>query len=273
MRESFSADWLSLREAADHSARAAVLADAIERRLAARGQTGLRAVDLAAGTGSNVRYLLLRTASIAHWTLVDHDAALLARAWRLLTPVVLPTGRSFDVREGDLNDVASLPLDGCALVTASALLDLVSEPWLRAFARRCRESGTGVLCALSYDGRIECDPGHPLDARVRALVNAHQRTDKGFGPALGPDAARTAAEVFRAEGYDVTTAASDWTLDASRPHDAELIAQLVDGWAGAASAMAPDEAAAIEGWRSTRVQQARSGALHVRVGHLDLAAT
>jgi hypothetical protein len=270
--ESFSADWLALREAADHRARADDLTLAIGTRLAARAETGLRAVDLAAGTGSNVRHLLSRLPAVAHWTLVDHDAALLAQAWRLLTPLVLPLGRSFDVRRGDLNEVAALPLDGCALVTASALLDLVSADWLRAFARRCREVGADVLCALSYDGRIECAPAHPLDERVRELVNRHQRTDKGFGPALGPDAARTATDAFRDEGYEVQTAESDWVLDASRAHDAELIAQLVDGWAGAAVAMAPAESTAIEDWRTTRVHQARAGALRCRVGHVDLSA-
>lgn len=267
--ESFSADWLSLRESADHAARAHALADGLAGHLARRRDPALRAVDLAAGTGSNVRYLLSRLPAIAHWTLVDHDAALLAQAWRTLTPLVLPTGRAFDVRQGDLNDVGSLPLDGCALVTASALLDLVSADWLRVFAGTCRTAGTDVLCALSYDGRIECEPAHPYDARVRELVNAHQRTDKGFGPALGPDAADVAAATFRAEGYDVSTATSDWVLDASLK---ELQRQLVQGWAGAAREIAQDEHRDIDAWLAQRRAWIDAGVSVGRVGHVDLLA-
>lgn len=264
--ESFSADWLSLREPADHEARA----HALVARLAAHlPPHGARGVDLAAGTGSNVRYLLPRLPNIAHWTLVDHDAALLAQAWRRLSPIALPAGRSFDVRQGDLKDLAALPIDGAALVSAAALLDLVSATWLEAFARRCREAHVHVLCALSYDGRLDGDPAEPLDARVRDLVNAHQRTDKGFGAALGPNAAMAAAEAFAAEGYAVTLAPSDWVLDASH---ADLQRPLIAGWAEAAAAMAPDETAAIASWRASRLAAVDAAASRLRVGHQDLLA-
>lgn len=265
--ESFSADWLSLREPADHAARAHALADALAACLPPAGG---RAVDLAAGSGSNVRYLLSRLPGVAHWTLVDHDASLLAQAWRLLTPVALPLGRTFDVRQGDLNDMAALPLDGAVLVTASALLDLVSDAWVRGLAGRCRRTGAHVLCALSYDGRIDATPADPLDSRVRDLVNAHQRTDKGFGPALGPDAARAAAEAFRAEGFEVATAPSDWRLDGRQ---AELQRQLIEGWAGAAIELAPGESAAIDAWRTRRRAHVEAGTSHLVVGHVDLLAT
>lgn len=267
--EGFSADWLALREPADHAARAHALAGDLAGRLARRADPALRAVDLAAGTGSNVRYLLPRLPAVAHWTLVDHDAALLAQAWRLLSPLLLPAGRSFDVRGGDLNDVASLPLDGCALVTASALLDLVAEPWLHRLATRCRREGADALFALTYDGRIDCTPALAFDARVRDLVNAHQRTDKGFGPALGPDAARRAAAVFGAAGYTVTSATSDWVLD---PSQAELQRQLVHGWAGAARELASPDAAEIEAWLAQRLAWIDAGASTVRVGHVDVSA-
>lgn len=265
--EHFSADWLALREPADHAARAAGLTTAIAASRAERPAT--RALDLAAGTGSNVRYLLPRLPHIQHWTLTDHDPALLAQAWRLLTPVAQAAGRSFDVRRGDLTALDSLSLEGCALVTASALLDLVSEAWLRALARICREAGADVLFALTYDGRIACDPPDAGDQRVCALVNRHQRGEKGFGPALGPDAARVAEACFGEEGFRVRSASSDWVLDETANG---LQRQLVEGWAGAALEMAPDEAVALAGWRERRLAHIAGGRSRLRVGHVDLAA-
>ena len=58
-----------------------------------------------------------------------------------------------------------------------------------------------MLFALNYDGRIKCAPGDPDDAAIVALVNRHQRTDKGFGPALGPDAPGLAERCFATLGY------------------------------------------------------------------------
>lgn len=264
--ESFSADWLALREPADHAARAATLTSAIAAHLATR--PGARAVDLAAGTGSNVRYLLPRLPAIHHWTLVDHDAALLARAWRLLGPLAAGAGRSFDVRAGDLMALDSVSLEGSTLVTAAALLDLVSEAWLRDLAGRCATAGVAVLFALSYDGRLACDPPDADDELVRELVNQHQRGDKGFGLALGPEAPRAAAACFTAAGFTVTRAESEWTLG---PDVAELQQQLVDGWASAAADLAPERAARIAAWRDRRVAHIAAGRSHLRVGHEDLA--
>lgn len=265
--ESFSADWLALREPADHAARAAALTAHAAERLRAR--PGRRAVDLAAGSGSNVRYLLPRLPGVAHWTLVDHDAALLAQAWRLVTPLAREAGRAFDVRQGDLRALDTLPLDGCGLVTASALLDLVSLDWLRAFAARCAGTGADVLCTLSYDGRIACVPSDADDEHVRALVNRHQRTDKGFGPALGPDAAGAAADAFAAAGFAVHTAGSDWVLGSA---DAELQRQLLAGWAGAARELAPADAARVDAWLARRLAQVDAGTSRITVGHVDLLA-
>lgn len=266
--ESFSADWLTLREPADHVARVEALVATLATRLDVPGAS-TRGVDLAAGTGSNVRYLLPRLPPLTQWTVVDHDPVLLAEATRRLTAHPHASGRTFAAAQADLNDLAALPIDGAALVTASALLDLVSADWMRAFARRCREAGVHVLCTLTYDGRIECDPPDALDGWVRDQVNAHQRTDKGFGPALGPDATDAAAAAFRAEGFEVSTAASDWVLDASQ---AELQRQLIAGWAGAARDIAPGEAAAIDGWRDRRLAAVADGTSRVRVGHHDLLA-
>ena len=265
--EHFSADWLALREPADHAARAGALTTAMAASLVGRPAT--RALDLAAGTGSNARYLLPRLPHIQHWTLTDHDSALLAQAWRLLTPIAQAAGRSFDVRRGDITALDALPLDGCALVTASALLDLVSETWLQKLARRCRETGADVLFALTYDGRIACEPLDAGDDRVRALVNRHQRGEKGFGPALGPDAAGVAEACFREEGFSVRVAPSDWVLDETA---SELQRQLVEGWAGAARELAPEDAAALASWRERRLAHVADGRSRLRVGHIDLAA-
>lgn len=265
--ESFSADWLALREPADHEARAAALTAALASRLVAHA--GTRAVDLAAGTGSNVRYLMPRVPHIRHFTLVDHDPALLAQAWRQLMPIAHAAGRSFDVRQGNLVALDTVSLDGCALVTASALLDLVSEPWIGTLARRCRAADAAVLFALTYDGRIACDPVDVDDQRVRGLVNQHQHGEKGFGPALGPGATRVAEACFRAEGYDVDVAPSDWVLT---PEQHELQRQLVAGWAAAAGELVPSDIAIIDAWRARRLAHIDAGRSHLRVGHCDLAA-
>ena len=79
----FSADWLALREPADHAARSVDLTRAVLDALPR--DRPLRVLDLAAGTGSNLRYLSGAVPERSgrgrarQWLLVDHDPALLAR--------------------------------------------------------------------------------------------------------------------------------------------------------------------------------------------------
>lgn len=276
----FSGEWLSLREPADHAARSLSLTQAVFDELSP--DAPLRILDLAAGTGSNLRYL---TSGPPHgsapakglvgagprsrpepsrrvrpnWLLVDHDPALLAR---------VPASADVETRCLDLSKLdAGAIFEGRSLVTASALLDLVSEEWLRALAARCAESGAAVLFALNYDGRIICTPEDPDDAAVVASVNEHQRTDKGFGPALGPDATDVAARCFEAAGYRVRRAASDWVLP---PESGALQSQLIEGWAQAATEISPVRARVIDGWRDRRLAHVAAGWSGITVGHEDI---
>ena len=89
-------------------------------------------------------------------------------------------------------------LDGpVELVTTSALLDLVSHDWLDRLVTEAAARRLPVYAALSYDGLATLEPADPFDRAVIDAVNQHQRRDKGFGPALGPDAAATRAGALR----------------------------------------------------------------------------
>jgi hypothetical protein len=283
---SFSADWLALREPADFAARSSRLAHVVAAPL--DGNSELNVLDLATGTGSNVRYLVDRLPAQQRWLLVDRDSALLEHArdrmcsWATthgyqVSPrrdelLLHRQGRScfLATRQVDLSTMedAGLFVDG-ALVTASALLDLVSTSWLQWLAESCRENGARALFALTYDGRIRCSPEEPDDAMVQELVNRHQQTDKGFGLAAGPDAIDRAEEFFVRVGYRVERERSDWMLDSDAR---ELQLALVTGWAEAAAATAPGRAQSIASWRARRLAHITAARSEIVVGHTDLAA-
>jgi hypothetical protein len=259
----FSAEWLALREPADHAARSADLTRAVLGAL--QGSASQQILDLAAGTGSNLRYLTRaaseRTRPPNNWLLVDHDPVLLSH---------VPKSRAVDTSCVELSTLGDCRIfEGRTLVTASALLDLVSEEWLRTLTRCCAHAGAAVLFALTYDGRIVCSPSDPDDDEIVPLVNLHQRTDKGFGPALGPDATEVAARAFEAVGYRVQRARSDWMLP---PEMRELQRQLIDGWAHAAVEIAPARESTINAWRNRRLAHVAAGRSQITVGHEDLAA-
>jgi hypothetical protein len=151
----------------------------------------------------------------------------------------------------------------------SALLDLVSAPWLAALVALVSERRAAVLFALSYDGRLELAAPSGDDRAVREAFNAHQRRDKGFGPALGPGAGEAVAEALRGAGHAVDRLASPWQLDARTAEDSALLAPLVDGIAAAAIEQSPADRVRFDAWRSLRHAQCATGDLRLIVGHED----
>jgi SAM-dependent methyltransferase len=253
------AEWLAIREPADFAARSASLTRAVIERLPSRQP--LRILDLATGTGSNVRYLTRFLPPDHEWLLVDRDRDLLAEAARRLPRV---DTRCFDLGPLDRPEIFA----NRDLVTASALLDLVSERWLRDLAERCHAARAAVLFALTYNGRSQCRPPEPEDDDIRELMNRHQKTnDKGFGRAAGPDAVDAAERAFTAVGYVMIRAASNWVLT---PDMLAIQRELIAGWAEAAAEIAPDRSAMIESWRARRLEHVAKHQSRIVVGHDDL---
>ncbi len=278
--------WLALREAADWSARSERLVQSVCDALAPADC--VMALDLCTGTGSNLRYLIDRIPGPQRWLAVDRDPALLDEVPARLSTwakakgcVVTTEGRishvrgdrvdsQVETRELNLDRPDAAIFEGRNLVTASALLDLVSESWLRKLAARCRTAGAAALFSITYNGHSSCDPGEPEDDLVRELMNLHQRTDKGLGgPAAGPDGWVAAEHAFAEAGYRVERATSDWLIE---PRDRDFQRQLIEGWAHAASEIEPRHASTIADWLRRRLVHVDAGRSRIVVGHMDMAA-
>ena len=93
----FGADWLRLREPVDHRSRAEGHLPVLAEEWRRRGWS--RIVDLGSGTGSNARYLAPRLPGAQQWTLVDHDADLLAHPEGILLIVLTGSGAVFVLHE------------------------------------------------------------------------------------------------------------------------------------------------------------------------------
>ena len=244
MTESFSADWLALREPFDAAARSVALA----RRFAAALPARPRILDLGAGSGSMMRWLSPIIGFEHAWILADADAALLEHA----------RGARVEISVVDLaNALERLPFDAVDGVVCSALLDLVSEAWLQRLVRALRKP---FLACLSVDGDDAFAPPHPLDAPVLHAFRVDQARDKGFGPALGPRAPAAAQAALTARGFTVCSEKSDWTI----PADATaMLRELVLGHARIAD---------NEEWRHDRLEQIGGEELAIRIGHRDILA-
>ncbi|MHC2998430.1 SAM-dependent methyltransferase [Microbacterium sp. HJ5] len=260
-----SADWLTLRAPADAAARSTALA----RRAARLMRPPITVHDLGSGTGSMMRWLAPLLPGPQTWVLHDWNPALLAHAARESAHDADGAAVAVETRVAELGHLRPRDLHGASLVTASALLDVLSADEVEAIVRACVDAGAPTLFALSVTGRVALDPVDPGDRVFQAAFDDHQRRTVDGRRLLGPDAPAVVAGMFRAAGWAVRATDAPWRLG---PAQRSLIAQWLDGWLAAAV----EERPALREWAveyaRTRSAQLTAGDLRVVVHHEDVLA-
>ncbi|GGQ92933.1 class I SAM-dependent methyltransferase [Streptomyces pilosus] len=264
----YAPEWLQLREPADAAARSYELLDPLRIRLAnLPGRAdGLVIHDIGCGTGSMGRWLAPHLDGAQHWVLHDRDPYLLHFA-AVASPRSAADGShvTVETRRGDVARLTPDALSGASLVTASALLDVLTREEIGVLAAACAGAGAPALLTLSVAGRVEPTAPHPMDQEITEAFNAHQRRD-GL---LGPDAVTVAAEAFAEHGATVKLHPSPWRLG---PEQAALTEQWLRGWVGAAVEERPELARRAETYLAERLEACAAGELRVVVQHTDLLA-
>ncbi len=262
------AEWLRLRESADAAARSRELVAEVLPSLPPAG--GVVIHDLGCGSGSMARWLSGRLPGPQYWFMLDRDSDLLALASADApgrasdgTPV------SVETRQRDITRLGPGELAGADLITASALLDMLTAEELGRLVVACAAAGCPVLIALSVTGHVELSPMDPFDRSVEAAFNAHQQRTAGAGRLLGPAAVAAAMDGFARLGLDVVVRPTPWRLG---PDQARLASAWFTEWLAAACKQHPDLGADAAEYAQRRLAQAASGGLAVTVHHQDLLA-
>jgi hypothetical protein len=286
----FSTDWLSLRESVDHRSRNTILQKQVIDYLHQIGKSKndpIQIIDLGSGTGSNLRALAPLISHNQTWTLIDYDSLLLNAARKKLciwadeiiheaesndsannstiAPVILiKNQRQITVHflQKDLaNDLQAALSEPADLITAAAFFDLVALEWLVQF---CKELQTPLYTVLTYNGNEKWLPSDPLDTDILKAFHAHQGSDKGFGPAAGPQALNALEQLLKQRGFQVVTGTSPWILDSN---DALLMKALATGTASAAAETTLVTHDIAKQWGERRAQSQQC-----EIGHDDLFA-
>lgn len=263
-----SREWLALREPADAAARAEAL---VELLGGARPSTGRWVIhDLGGGTGAMGRWLASRLPGRQQWIVHDRDPDLLeVAAADLPGPAADGAAVTVATKRTDITGLRPGDLADATLITASALLDLLTGDELAHLVSIGAARGRPMLLTLSVVGHVALTPREPLDRRMAAAFDAHQRRATVAGPLLGPDAVARAVQEFAAVGSEVVVRASPWRLGALQ---ADLAAEWFNGWVAAACEQEPELVTEADGYVRRRLAQAAAGGLGVVVDHADLLA-
>ena len=277
--------WLALREPADAAARPGEFAETIARRLAERqiraGAQELTIHDLGAGTGSVLRWLAPLLPGPQRWVLHDSDAELARHAHCDGLRAARDQPVRVEYRIDDVTRLAATDLAGADLITASALVDILTADEIRRLVTACATASCPALLSLGVTGVVAMNPPHPLDATLMVAFNEHQRRPARGGRLLGPEGADFAAGEFAVRNYTVSIMQSPWLLGGDEraptgegPPDrgGALAAEWLRGWVDAGIEQRPDLARDSRTYLRTRDEQIARGELTISVGHIDVLA-
>ena len=271
-----SAQWLDLREPADHRSRNRKLEQRARqalRRLAARSPSSTSAAAPAptcapprrcwapssTGRSSTTTRRCSRpppSGSTAWADGADRQGGTLALfkgAKRI----------NVEFRRADLaGDLEAALGPNANLVTASALFDLASAEFIARFAAAVAAAKSAFYTVLTYDGDQRWTPEHEADAALARGFPRPPAARQGLRPRRRSGCAGRAERGFRRRGYAVPEGDSAWRLGAG---DEALIAELAAGFADAVRETGQVDAPTIAAWRAVT----RTGAV---VGHTDTLA-
>jgi hypothetical protein len=199
-----------------------------------------------------------------HWVLHDRDDELLDEAAARLADRARIT---VSTRLGDLSTLTAVDFASASLVTASALLDLLTLAEAQALAGAI--AGIPALLTLSVAGRVEFTPADPLDRELAAAFNDHQRRTVDGRRLLGPDAAAATVAALHRNGATTELRDSPWSLGAEHP---ELTTQWLLGWVAAACEQRPELTEAAREYARRRQDELAAQRLDIVLHHDDVLA-
>ncbi len=172
-----------------------------------------------------------------------------------------------EIRRRDITRMELVEPASAALITASALLDMMTAEELDRLVATCAGADCPVLIVLTVTGRVEITPAERFDQSVTDAFNAHQRRTTTAGKLLGPDAVGVAVDRFTRLGLEVLVRPSPWRLG---PGHADLAAAWFKGWLAAACEQRPELRAQAPSYARRRLAETSAGHLSVTVHHQDL---
>lgn len=262
-----SSEWLALREPEDADTRSRELA-LTAAALLPNGPIVVH--DLGSGIGSMMRWLAPRLPGPQTWILHDWNADLIERAIDGAHPPDRDNAAiSVYSRTGNLANLRPTDLVGASLVTASALLDVLTSRETHAIVNACVRARCPALLALSVTGDVRLSPRDELDATFEHAFNAHQLRQAVNRQQLGRYGAPIARGLFTQAGWHVRPRTTVWRLDHRRPR---LLSEWFYGWVDAAVEQDLGLRTEAKRYRQLRTSQIDRGELAAHVRHVDLLA-
>ena len=173
---------------------------------------------------------------------------------------------SIQLRQGSFLKLDQiLPLEAYHVVTASAVVDLLSRDMLDKLLRTLHQHQLAFYPTLNYQS-MRYLPAEPRDEAMIEAYERHMQREQDFGRALGPSCTATlqqlAQKIYRQSPLQ---GPSPWEL---RPTDVAMHRHMLAFMEKSITEIAPK--LDVAGWADHKRQLLKAQELHLHVDHSDV---
>ena len=200
MDNKFSKSWINMRVDYDNISRSTVLVDHLNK-LSPEHDVDL--IDLYCGSGNFLIWSFNKNILFNNCILLDHDIKLLKSIKSNLRTHLRPmysiqsntnnlnllikrnskTLSSISIKKNDCDGYRYLS-EKYHVISYSAALDIMPKPSIVSALKSIKKNNI-LYFSLCFNGQVRWTPTNTFDKYILTFFNNHQRSDKGFGKALG----------------------------------------------------------------------------------------
>lgn len=227
MDNKFSSSWIEMRQVYDMQARSPLLFEYLDKLPTTEN---INLLDLYCGSGSFLVWSIKNNINYKKCVLIDYDIKLLKSIKRNIKSVIEPhlkiqsNTNNLDLLIKNNKEIISnikiikndcnkynKGYDKYQLISFSAVLDLMSKSTINNILKIAK-SDCALYFSLCFNGKVKWTPSNTMDKYILSFFNNHQRSDKGFGLALGCKSIEYISKLAKSRDLSIKIKESPWQI-------------------------------------------------------------
>tara|TARA_B100000900_G_scaffold154893_1_gene131547 strand:+ start:1629 stop:2501 length:873 start_codon:yes stop_codon:yes gene_type:complete len=285
MGNKFSKSWINMRLEYDNYSRSNILNKYLKNN---KYMPDIDLIDMCSGSGNFLIWLIKNELSFNEYTLIDNDTNLLKSIKSNLRKNI-PKDLKIKSNTNNMNLILCkdkfisskvlIKKNDCDnfnyktkrfhIISYSAALDLMSKSSIIKAIKRVNNLNA-IYFSLCFNGIVKWTPTNTFDKYILSFFNKHQRTDKGFGEALGPESIDFVNRYSIKQGMKVTTKHSPWIINNKTNQDKIFMNRYLLDIKKALFHMEGIDRNILRNWYKDKKRDIEKKSIKLYVGHQDI---